>query len=137
MSYYSQGLLSTIRHIYGNRCAICLNLLPEVSIQSVHLIDSAAVCAEQVCLVEISCQASQETNHVPQLDTVVDFGILNSDYRRTVINGMTRKSDKSSPSVRNILLTADAVRMSDLPPKLLCSWYHRPFSLLARPEVHS
>jgi hypothetical protein len=48
-----------IRQTYGNRCAICLNQLPEVGIQSAHLIDSAAVGGVQVCIVEISRQASQ------------------------------------------------------------------------------
>ena len=48
-----------IRQTYGNRCAICLTLLPEVGIQSAHLIDSqaAALGGVQVCIVEISREA--------------------------------------------------------------------------------
>ena len=54
-----------IRQTYANRCAICLNRLPEVGIQSAHLIDSAAVGVVQVCIVEISPQATPQTYPVP------------------------------------------------------------------------
>jgi hypothetical protein len=58
---FTLSVRNQIRQTYGNRCAICLALLPEVGIQSAYLIDSTASGGAQVCIVEISREACQQT----------------------------------------------------------------------------
>ncbi|KAF9519335.1 hypothetical protein BS47DRAFT_1337094 [Hydnum rufescens UP504] len=67
---FSASVRNTICSKYGHRCATCLNLLPEVSTQSAHVIDSAS------------------------LESAVDLGLLSPNYlRSSPANGMALCAD--------------------------------------------
>ncbi|KAF5382097.1 hypothetical protein D9615_004218 [Tricholomella constricta] len=86
---------SMIRHTSGNRCAICLNLLPETGLQAAHLIDSAEA-------------------GVWQLAMAVRIGLLTSGYQRSSAeNGMAQ-----CPTCHQAYFTPDLIALSPSLPVL-------------------